>query len=88
MSSLSQDQINELITNAESEDDEDGWSWDGDTSDSELEGDSLVKTIREKLVSKLCSTPVNTSRNLYSPVPSSKPTSSIQYISNDDQDMN
>ena len=51
MSSLSQDQINELITNAESEDDEDGWSWDGDTSDSELEGDSLVKTIREKLVS-------------------------------------
>jgi len=33
--------------------------------DSELEEDSLVKTIREKLVSKLCSTPVNTSRNLF-----------------------
>lgn len=81
MSSLSRDQINELITNAESEDEEDDvWSWDGDTSDSELEDDSLVKTIREKLVSKLCSTPVNTSMNLSSQFPTSN-------ISNDDQDM-
>jgi len=60
MSSLSRDQINELITNGESKDEVDVWSCYGDTSDSELEGDRLVETIREKLVSKLCSTPVNT----------------------------
>jgi len=42
---LSQEQISELITNIESADEE---------------SDSFMKIIREKLASKLCSTPVNT----------------------------
>lgn len=52
-----------------------------------MESDNLVKTVREKLASKLCSTPVNISKNLSSHLTSSEPISSIQNISNDDQDM-
>ncbi|KAL4113798.1 hypothetical protein QTP88_017371 [Uroleucon formosanum] len=57
---LLQVQISELITNIESADVESDWFSNGDTSDSELESESFTKIIREKLVSKLCSTPVNT----------------------------
>lgn len=87
MSSLSKDQINELIINAESEDDENDWFSDGGTSDSELESDSFENSIREKLVSKLCSTPVSTSNTLSSQVTSSELISNIQNISYDDNDM-
>jgi len=89
---LSQEQISELITNIESADEENDWFSDGDTSDSELEGESFTKIIREKLVSKFCSTPVNTidSNTLSSQVStsqiSSEPISSIQNnISNNDR---
>jgi len=88
---LSQEQISELITNIESADEESDWLSDGDTSDSELESESFTKIIREKLVSKLCSTQVNTidSNTLSSQVSTSQispePISCIHNnISNDD----
>lgn len=57
---LSQEQIFELITNIESADEESDCLSDDDTSDSELESDNFRKIIREKLVSKLCNSPINT----------------------------